>query len=472
MKIRILPLVAVALITAGSLLSSCLNSDYEEIELPSVSSIKSFSLGTLYQTLYKGSSTGQDTIDTISFAKYPFIIDQLNRKIYNVDSLPKGVDISKALVNISSDTEIVYYVNKNNKDTLWTEGDTLDLTNGLTLKVLTYSPTYNEFRFGEPYHVTVNVHNFNPDSLVWKHFDSPAFAANLSEQKAVYANNYLYVFGKDNAGTKAYRINAQKGNINGGWENVNLVSSSDINVHSALAYKNNVYYVADGKLYNLSDNTQSGSETGLSSLISVSNGYMLAYRNSDQTFIALDSNGTKNADAGTLEGNDNLSGRISAVSYQADHNSDLWRTVIMSNNAGVATTDTTANVFSYISSENNWIKNTPNNPATCPDLDNITMVRYDGKLYAFGGKKGSDTGAFESFYYSDNNGFDWRTESNEYMTFETNDNGDNVLAGYYNDKPYSCIVETDSEGKESFIWFIWYNGKISRCHLNKYAPKN
>ena len=468
MKIRILPLFAVAMIAASSLFSSCLKNDYEEFDLPSTSSISSFSLGTLYQTIYKGSSEGKDTIDTVSYAKHPFVIDQLNRKIYNPDSLPKGVNVSKALVNISADGNVFYkYLDEEKEDTIWTPTDSLDLTRPITLKVLTYSPVYNDFRLGESYELKVNVHNLNPDSLVWNHYET-SFAS-LTEQKAVYSNNYLYVFGKDeNKEIKVYKLNVEKGNVKGGWTDLNI-SNNNINIYSALAYNNDVYYVAGGNLYKLIDNTKVGSESNLSSLISVSNGYMLAYTTDpENNVITLDKEGVK-GESSTSEFD--FSGRIFASSSQAEHNSSLWRTTVMSYNT--ATADTTANIFSYISSDEKWVESTPNNPVTCPNLKDISMVEYDGKLYAFGGKR--DNGktkikAFESFYYSNNYGFDWRIEPNKYMKF-TDEEGKNKIAEYYDDKPYSCVVETDNEGKESFIWFVWHNGKVSRAHLNKFAPK-
>lgn len=467
MKIRILPFIAATMILAGTFMSSCLKNDYEEIEYPSASSIKSFSLGTLYQTIYKGGSKGQDTIDTISYAKYPFIIDQINRRIYNVDSLPKGVNISKAVASITADGDIVYK-NKNDKDTLWTQGDTLDLTNGISLKVYTYSPVYKEFRPGKPYAVTVNVHKYNPDSLVWKHYDNVSFTA-LSEQKAVFADKNIYVFGKEGSNVKVYKLAVNKGYIEGTWEGKSQNLPSGININSALAYNNKVYYVAGGKLYQLGNNTSIGNLDNLSSLISVSNGAMLAYQN-DGNIIAINETGKNLYDAGKFEEGEagyDFNSRFFAISYPAEHNNSLWRTTVMSNNPGTATTDSTANVYSYISSDSHWIKMTPNNPATCPNVENISMIKYNGKLYAFGGKKGDKIKAFESFYNSDNNGFDWRKEAEDgYMIF------DSEIAEYYNDKPYSCVVETDSEGKESFVWFVWYDGNVTRGHLNKFAPKN
>ena len=84
MKIRILPALVAGVMATTAFLSSCLKSNYAEIDYPVESSIKAFSIGTLRQTIYGKDSEGNDSIytDTISYAHVPFTIDQINRQIY------------------------------------------------------------------------------------------------------------------------------------------------------------------------------------------------------------------------------------------------------------------------------------------------------------------------------------------------------------------------------------------------------
>lgn len=463
MKIRILPALVAGVMAATAFLSSCLKSDYAETDYPAESSIRDFSIGTLRQTIYGTSSKGEDSIyvDTISYADVPFTIDQINRQIYNKDSLPKEVDVTKVLASISADNGAIYYVNKNGKDSLWTSTDSLDFTNEMTFKVLAYSELQNQFVFGKHYTVKVNVHKLNPDSLVWKHFGDKKFAEGVTfaEQKAVYMNDYIYVFGETAKGNvKIYKANVNRGSFTS-WEEVST-SITSIDINSAIVYNNEVHFIADGKLYNLKDN-QIGSETNLSNLISVNGDKLLAYTTGNK-IVSLNSDGTKAKETDFIEGK-NLNGRISAVSYTAEHNTSLWRTIVMKNRVKEVESDTTAMVFNNISSEDKWQEYTPINPTTCPNQGNISMISYDGKLFAYGEE-------FDYFYSSTDNGLNWKKEE-DYMIFPTeNKNGIDKLTKYRNGGSYSTVVE-DNGNNGSFIWFIWQDGTATRTCLNRLMPK-
>lgn len=466
MKIRILPSLVAGIMTATFFLSSCLGNDYEEIEYPSTSSITSFSIGTLHQTFYVKSSEGEDSVytDTISYADVPFTIDQINRKIYNKDSLPKDVDITRVVASISADYAAVYYV-KNNKDTIWTTTDSLDFSKPVTFKVMTFNPTLNQFDFGASYEVSVNVHKLNPDSLVWKHFENNKFANNTVyiEQKAVYTNDSLYVFGKTaDESVKANKTSVERGNISS-WNEITLPAGT--NIYSATAFNNNVYFVANEELYFLLGKqiTKVGNSTGLTNLITVSNGKLLAYKGNENKVVTIDSEGNELTESNFVNGYD-LNGRMSAISMPSSHNKDLWRTIVMTNdNDGTAKTDTAANVFSYISSDETWVKYQPNTPTTCPNQGNISMITYDGKIYAFGED-------FDYFYTSNDNGLNWNQETG-YMVFPSeNKNGIDKLTTYRGNGSYSAVVE-ENGNKGSFIWFIWEDGTATRALLNRLTPK-
>ena len=464
MKIRILPALVAGVMATTAFLSSCLKSDYAEIEYPVESSIKAFSIGTLHQTIHGKDSEGNDSfyVDTISYADVPFTIDQINRKIYNKDSLPKEVDVTKVLASISADNGAIYYVNKNGKDSLWTSADSLDFTNEVTFKVMAYSELQNKFVFGKPYTVKINVHKLNPDSLVWKHFGDKKFAEGVTfaEQKAVYMNDYIYVFGETAEGNvKIYKANVNRGSFTS-WEEVST-SITSIDINSAIVYNNEVHFIADGKLYNLKDN-QIGSETNLSNLISVNvNGDKLLAYTTGNKIVSLNSDGTKAKETDFIEGK-NLNGRISTVSYTAEHNTSLWRTIVMKNRVKEVESDTTAMVFNNISSEDKWQEYTPINPTTCPNQGNISMISYDGKLFAYGEE-------FDYFYSSTDNGLNWKKEE-DYMIFPTAEENNMSLKAYRNGGSYSTVVE-DNGNKGSFIWFIWQDGTATRTCLNRLMPK-
>ena len=453
---------------ASAFLSSCLGNDYGDIEYPSESSIKSFSVGTLHQTFYGKDSNGNDSVyvDTVSYADVPFTIDQINRRIYNKDSLPKEVDITRVVTSISADNAVYY--EKNGKDTIWSSADSLDFTNNITLKVMAYSKIQNNFVFGEPYTVTLNVHKLNPDSLVWKYFGNKKFENNsiLTEQKAIYNNEEIYVFGKTaNGEFKVNKASVTRGNITSDWEEV-AINTTDVNIYSATAFNGKIYYIANDELYTLENQgTKVGNLTGLTNILCVSNNNLMVYKKAENEIVSIDSEGNELSEGKSkfVSGYD-LKERLSAISTPSLHNSSLWRTIVMTNdNDGTVETDTTANVFSYISSDTEWVKYQPNNPTTCPNQENISMISYDGKLFAYGEK-------FDYFYSSTDNGLNWKKEE-EYMLFPDKQKESSIsLETYRNGGSYSTVSE-ENGNKGSFIWFIWQDGSMTRACLNRLLPK-
>ena len=453
---------------ASAFLSSCLGNDYGDIEYPSESSIKSFSVGTLHQTFYGKDSKGNDSVyvDTVSYADVPFTIDQINRRIYNKDSLPKEVDITRVVTSISADNAVYY--EKNGKDTIWSSADSLDFTNNITLKVMAYSKIQNNFVFGEPYTVTLNVHKLNPDSLVWKHFGDKKFENNsiLTEQKAIYNNEEIYVFGKTaNGEFKVNKASVTRGNITSDWEEV-AINTTDVNIYSATAFNGKIYYIANDELYTLENQgTKVGNLTGLTNILCVSNNNLMVYKKAENEIVSIDSEGNELSEGKSkfVNGYD-LKERLSAISTPSLHNSSLWRTIVMTNdNDGTVETNTTANVFSYISSDTEWVKYQPNNPTTCPNQENISMISYDGKLFAYGEK-------FDYFYSSTDNGLNWKKEE-EYMLFPDKQKESSIsLETYRNGGSYSTVSE-ENGNKGSFIWFIWQDGSMTRACLNRLLPK-
>ena len=467
MKIRILPALVAGVMAASAFLSSCLGNDYGDIEYPSESSIKSFSVGTLHQTFYGKDSNGNDSVyvDTVSYADVPFTIDQINRRIYNKDSLPKEVDITRVVTSISADNAVYY--EKNGKDTIWSSADSLDFTNNITLKVMAYSKIQNNFVFGEPYTVTLNVHKLNPDSLVWKYFGNKKFENNsiLTEQKAIYNNEEIYVFGKTANGVKVNKASVTRGNITSDWEEV-AINTTDVNIYSATAFNGKIYYIANDELYTLENQgTKVGNLTGLTNILCVSNNNLMVYKKAENEIVSIDSEGNELSEGKSkfVNGYD-LKERLSAISTPSLHNSSLWRTIVMTNdNDGTVETDTTANVFSYISSDTVWVKYQPNNPTTCPNQENISMISYDGKLFAYGEK-------FDYFYSSTDNGLNWKKEE-EYMLFPDKQKESSIsLETYRNGGSYSTVSE-ENGNKGSFIWFIWQDGSMTRACLNRLLPK-
>lgn len=479
MKIKFLPLIAV-LFAATSIMTSCLDNDVEQITYTSETSITGFSLGTLNINRMGKDKNGLDSpyVDTLDCSNYPFTIDQINRIITNKDSLPVGTHIDKVITSITYDAGMLGYTPKgSDHDTIWTSTDSIDFTEPVEFKVYAYSGVE-----GKPYKVTINVHQQEPDTISWKKFDNNPFSAGnlLSEQKAVYANEKVYVFGKKNDETtcieytKVINVSGENGLKDNptSWtpiENLPL----NIDTYSATVCAGNIYFLAETnkQLYKLDANsnkiTSVGTET-FEMLIGANEIKSELYAvKGGKSGIYKENTWTEDADPFTLfpTGKPFFSNTTTA-----SYNSNITSTVALCYNQGTTANDTTALVFNRMSSDNKWETRMQNLPL--PNLKNVTMIYYDGKLYAFGGESVKpEVKPFSQFYCSTDNGLCWRPVTEcmafpaEFSTLYTTHHGN-----------YSCAVTPKLENGTSrgnFIWIVWEDGSISRGRINRlgFTPK-
>ena len=482
MKIKFLPLIAV-LFAATSIMTSCLDNDVEQITYTSETSITGFSLGTLNIDRIGKDKNGLDSpyVDTLDCSNYPFTIDQINRTITNKDSLPVGTHIDKVITSITYDAGMLGYTPKGSvHDTIWTSTDSIDFTEPVEFKVYAYSGVE-----GKPYKVTINVHQQEPDTISWKKFDNNPFSdGNLSEQKAVYANEKVYVFGKNGDDTHIEYSNVANDNPSS-WTPV-TINITDVDTYSATAWAGNIYFLAGSpkakQLYKLNVTTDKiepvGTETFemliggndiKSELYVVKDGVSGIYKESPWT---------KDTDPFTqFKAGQPFFSNTTTTSY----NSNITSTIALCNNPGTTANDTAALVFNRISSDNKWEKRMQNLPL--PNLENITMIYYDGKLYAFGGGY-KEIKPFSQFYCSTDNGLCWRPVT-ECMAFPAEVPGPEKPNKEYINFPnlydthqgnYSCAVTPkleDGTSRGNFIWIVWEDGSICRGRINRlgFTPK-
>lgn len=477
MKIKFLPLIAV-FFAATSIMTSCLDNDVDQITYTSETSITGFSLGTLHIDRVGKDKDGKDSayVDTLNFSDYPFTINQLTREIENKDSLPYGTHIDKVITSVTYDAGILVYKPKGaDKDTLWTSTDSIDFS-GDTYSMSTITPI--EFKvyaysgaIGQAYKVKINVHQQVPDTIAWKKFDTNPFSAgSLSEQKAVYANGKVYVFGKNGNGTHIEYSDVANDNPSS-WVPVTDNIPSNIDTYSATVCAGYIYFLAgtNKQLYKLDANsneiTSVGTETFemliggndiKSELYAVKGGKSGIYKENTWT---EDTNPFTQFKAGKP---------FFSNTTTASYNSNITSTVALCYNQGTTANDTTALVFNRMSSDNKWEERIQNLPL--PNLENVTMIYYDGKLYAFGGGY-KEIKPFSQFYCSTDNGLCWRPVT-ECMAFPAE------FSELYtaHNKNYSCTVTPKLENGTSrgnFIWIVWEDGSISRGRINRlgFTPK-
>lgn len=468
MKIKFLPLIAV-LFAATSIMTSCLDNDVDQITYTSETSITGFSLGTLHIDRVGKDQNGEDSayVDTLNCSDYPFTIDQINRTITNKDSLPVGTHIDKVITSITYDAGMLAYKPKgSDHDTIWTSTDSIDFTDPVEFKVYAYSGVE-----GKPYTITINVHKQEPDTISWKKFDNNPFSAgSLSEQKAVYANGKVYVFGKNGNGTHIEYSDVANDNPSS-WIPVTDNIPSNIDTYSATVCAGYIYFLAgtNKQLYKLDANsneiTSVGTET-FEMLIGANEIKSELYAvKGGKSGIYKENTWTEDADPFTLfpTGKPFFSNTTTA-----SYNSNITSTVALCYNQGTTANDTTALVFNRMSSDNKWEERIQNLPL--PNLENVTMIYYDGKLYAFGGGY-KEIKPFSQFYCSTDNGLCWRPVT-ECMAFPAEFG--TLYTTHHNN--YSCAVTPKLENETSrgnFIWIVWEDGSISRGRINRlgFTPK-
>lgn len=478
MKIKFLPLIAV-FFAATSIMTSCLDNDVDQITYTSETSITGFSLGTLHIDRVGKDKNGLDSpyVDTLDCSNYPFTIDQINRTITNKDSLPVGTYIDKVITSITYDAGMLAYKPKGSeRDTIWTSTDSIDFTDPVEFKVYAYSGVE-----GKPYTITINVHKQEPDTISWKKFDNNPFSAgNLSEQKAVYANEKVYVFGKKNDETTCIEytkvINVSvpgekepKDNPTP-WTSVTNVPTN-IDTYSATAWAGNIYFLAgtNKQLYKLDANSNEITSVGTETFEMLIGGNDIK---NELYVVKGGKSGIYKENTWTADANPFTQFPTGKPFFSntttASYNSNITSTVALCYNQGNTANDTTALVFNRMSSDNKWEERIQNLPL--PNLENVTMIYYDGKLYAFGGGY-KEIKPFSQFYCSTDNGLCWRPVT-ECMAFPS-EFGTLYTTHHSN---YSCAVTPKLENGTSrgnFIWIVWEDGSISRGRINRlgFTPK-
>lgn len=268
----------IALITATLSLSSCLSSDETTVEYTHDTAITAFSLGSLDR--YTKTKAGKDTLlkANVTGSDYKFYIDQAQRKIYNVDSLPCGVRDTAILATISSkNSSPILLMDINKTDSVaayYSSSDSINFSKPRFIRV--YSSDYSAYA---QYQVTVNVHKELPYEFKWHELaQNNSQLAAFSDLKAVACGDDIYVFGKTAAGTEVLRSAINDGSA---WSPItmNVGLSSDA-YQSAVALDGELYISDGGKVYASADAetwTLVSGNADVKQLIGASSKYLYAY---------------------------------------------------------------------------------------------------------------------------------------------------------------------------------------------------
>lgn len=408
------------LLMAVLTLSSCLKDDDEEVVYPGDAAIVAFSLNDFKKTVNTTSSTGADSTytATVSGNKYKFYIDQVNRRIYNADSLPYGSKVTKLQCTISSLHSGTIVIKSLLSDTLFYYNSTDSLDFSLPRQIGVYSldgTTHVD------YEVKVNVHQEEADEFSWKSLPTQDVFASAQALRMFNLNEKMFVFSSNGFETSIYSCNEDG---TGDWTlavpNINMPIPAEV-VDNVVATDDALYMFVDGRLVKSSDGLEW-------TIIDVPEVMKLVAADA-QTLYAVNQSGylVSSSDEGQTWNVEPLDADVSLlptrdISYcriPSRVNSSTENVVI----AGSRHTedyygDLTSMVWSKVaeyadnSRQNAWMFVCENDVSEfiLPRLSRLSLTCWKGGILAIGGSGigACDQEGFARFYYSMDGGIYWR----------------------------------------------------------------
>lgn len=442
MKTIIYNIVAYAVVALA--VTSCLK-DEETVTSPECS-ITSFTVGDIKSGIKTTAKDGSDSTyyKTLDGDDIYFNIDQIKNRIDGVDSLPSWTDLSRVVPTITSDGYIYVREKGDSLFSYFNSGsDSIDFTSPVEFMVVAYDGLSTKTYTARMYKSTNNV-----DSLVWTNVASNNLKLNGYHKSLVY-DERIYVFAKTDSGMT---VTSSSLNSNGRTWTTPVVASGDgaaLDYSSVLKYGDKLYALdADGSLYT-SDSQSLGKEWKKATdktferLLAADNTYIYAYDGSEIVSSA-DLNtwtGCGDADLDYLP-----TSSLSFASYTSKTNGSMNALSLV----GLSDNSDNAVVWYKVSSPNSmsnqdwsYMKQDDGNEYVCPKLENLSIVRYDNRLFAIGGKSLTDDSsvAYSGVYASDDNGLSWRLQTED-IGLPAALSGQNVPVSITTDGTYVWLIQS------------------------------
>ena len=427
---------------------SCLKVD--KTETNPQAAITSFTLGYFNVRFHDVNYLGNDTIvyTRQGGAMYPMTIDQMNNRIYNIDSLAYGAVLNSVTCNISSVGTVLYRYPDLDEGVayVWNYGDSLDFTRKLQFIVVSTDETYTR-----AYDFQLNVRTVFPDSLIWTNADSIGYSP-LRDQCSVFALDSLFNFGYDDNGILSMVC---KKAVNGEWKVPQAISGFDAAgwKKAVTAYNDTLYTVSGSVLYCSANGVEwQTAADGISSIMpSDGNGWLYAVSNDGKLLKSQGKSSWSQVEA-IPEGFPDSIAKV--FTYPSVTNPALDRVIFtgISNDDGIVRTWT---IFPNDSVLTRY-DSPQDSSLLLPALGSLSVIRYDGKLYAFGAgfdgfRESSDNGL--TWFFCDRYAYDY-SSWNQYMQLPA------ALKGL--DCGFSYA--TDNLGN---IWIMTEDGQVWRGAINR-----
>jgi hypothetical protein len=415
-----IPLKLAAIAAAGLMMTACISSEDDAVTTQETV-ITSYAVSDIVTTLYTTSSTGADSAytRTISGSDIYFNIDQVNNRIYSIDSLPQWVDLSRVVTSFTS-YGTVYCRQRGQSDFFYfTSGeDSVDYTQKVEFLVVATDGVSTRHYTAELYKATSAS-----DSLYW----SDASAAGLQlagRHRTLSLNDVLYVFAENGGSPTVSTLDAKTSGAVFTAPALLKGAAAAIDYRSITLFGGRFYALdANGALY--AAQPEGGAtawtkvaDTAFTQLLAADAYYLYA---TDGTAILASSD----LKTWTENGNTSLqylpqAGTATSVAYESRTNSALQQVVMTGLSAadGAQTAVWMKTAAQDAESNQTWscIRHDVSDARALPYMADVQLLRFGGNLYALGGATPdaaaenavSAADAYKYFYTSGDHGINWR----------------------------------------------------------------
>lgn len=429
-------------IIIGLFFTSCLT-DAEETEPTSSVALLSFCINDLKTQYTVTLDNGEDSTYTVitNTSDLRFAIDHEQGLVYNIDPIAYGTDVTHVVPSMSVDGYVFYY--KGEDKIVYSSGDTVNFASPVKFTVVSYDE-----KFSRDYLISINVSKTDPKVTYWEQIEDATFPSGLFVAlKGVIKDSRLYVFGCDDEGNCYTTSTAiSDGTL---WSDAvewnGIEDGSEVDCSSITLFKGQFYVLVNSILYRSIDGVvwEVAADEDISCLFAVAEGVSpTVWGIADNVFVS--STDLLVWDA-TAQHATNEIKRVAFFNEALRTNPHIQRTIVVATLEQAA--DTCAKVWSKLSTEKVWTEVLPveGNIYGCPNLENLAVISYRGRMYAFGGKslgmRDVSIEAFGACYESRDNGVTWRVRDNAFSLSRD-------FIG--RDENFSAIVDDQDR-----VWIIW-----------------
>lgn len=396
-----------SLAVMAALATSCMKDD-DEIQSSPECVITKFTVGDIDTEVSIKLASGKDTIvtRTIGGSSVAFNIDQINNKIYSVDSLPSWVDISGVIPTINS-TGYVYIKEGDETDfhQFVSGTDSVDFTKQVKFLVIATDGVSTK-----EYTAQIFKKDSEADSLAWKTVDGADLQLEGAHRTLTLADR-IYVFSESEG--QAVVTSSSFLSEGASWRKPAQLTCEQGSVDwtSVVAYDGYLYALNTEGHICRSTNDERGETWSV-----VSDRVFTRLLGTDELYLyACDESGIWGsadlqnwAECGSSDLDMLPETNIATVSYVSKTNPAMRNAVMCgltsanSDNAVVWYKVSSAN--ESINQKWNYVQVAADNVYACPKLDNLSIICHNAEMYAIGGNNAG-------IYVSADNGISWHLQT-------------------------------------------------------------